>query len=446
MEMSRIRPASRATFLSRPFFNWVLCWIILANLAFAPMWLLGGPPRGAEIVATAILGLLVRRARIWVRYLAFGAGLALSLLSTVSALFNLSILSAIASLRFLGELRPSASTEYLVVAVLLVVTVLAAVRLLRRPMDFVAPWELLAAGGLIVMLAAADRIVSIGGAGSYGRTAPHGAPFASAVERSEAVVRLQGRNLVIVMVESLGMPRDPGLRAKRFARWRAHDIARRYDVSVGRVPFFGSTTRGEVRELCGRWGDYPELLDGGQDCLPARLAGRGYRTAAYHSFASDFFDRRDWYPNVGFRDRFFRDEMVAAGAAACPGVFPGACDRDVPGIIGARLRKTAEPQMIYWLSVNSHLPVPIDTSLGTEDCARFDRTLARDHPMSCRLFSLWADLDASLAAMLVDPRLPPTDVLIVGDHSPPFFNRTERLLYEPGVVPWVMLRHRDGHN
>jgi hypothetical protein len=44
--------------------------------------------------------------------------------------------------------------------------------------------------------------------------------------------------------------------------------------------------------------------------------------------------------------------------------------------------------------------------------------------------------------MLTDPDLPPTDVLIVGDHAPPFFDRSQRSQFDPERVPWVLLKHR----
>jgi hypothetical protein len=62
--------------------------------------------------------------------------------------------------------------------------------------------------------------------------------------------------------------------------------------------------------------------------------------------------------------------------------------------------------------------------------------------MICRLFSLWHQVDKSLAAMLTDPALPPTDVLIVGDHAPPLLDRSQRSQFDGGRVPWVLLKDR----
>ena len=45
--------------------------------------------------------------------------------------------------------------------------------------------------------------------------------------------------------------------------------------------------------------------------------------------------------------------------------------------------------------------------------------------------------------MAMDPNLPPTDFVIVGDHMPPFFNRDARLMFDDAHVPWLILRARD---
>ena len=70
----------------------------------------------------------------------------------------------------------------------------------------------------------------------------------------------------------------------------------------------------------------------------ARLAARGYRSEAWHSFDGRFFDRAAWYPNIGFAKLRFGPDLIQGGAAWCPGVFPGACDRDVPRQMTAALK------------------------------------------------------------------------------------------------------------
>jgi hypothetical protein len=430
--------------LDAAFITWALGWVLLPNLPFLAMWLVGGPPRVLEIFVTGLVGLLVRRAPFWVQFPVFLALLVASLMSFVSALFSLSIKSMFYSLRFVVELSPSASIEYVALAALLVFTLVGAWRVLRRPQGFDKPMLIVAAGALLFGLCAVDLWAQSSTRGSYRSAPPADAPFSSAVRQTgfDALAG-RGNHLLVVMVEALGLPRDPALQARLVQRWRQGDIARRYEVSTGSTPFWGSTTNGEMRELCGRWDNYHGLLEKSDPaCLPAKLVRQGYRTTAIHGFKNEFFGRTSWYPNVGFQRLVFREELVAQGVTGCGGVFPGACDRDVPALIGAQLKAAKEKQFVYWLTLNSHIPVPASESLGTKDCARFDPALARDHAMVCRLFSLWADVDAQLAKVLADPALPPTDILLVGDHAPPFFDRTQRSQFDGERVPWVLLKHK----
>ena len=438
------RPPRERPRLDAAFANWALGWVLLPNLPFLAMWLVGGPPRVLEIFITGLAGLLVRRAPFWVQFPVFVTLLTASLMSFVSALFSLSIKSMFYSLRFVVELSPSASIEYLALAALLAFTLVAAWKVLRRPQGFDRPLLIVGAGALLFGLCAVDLWAQSSTRGSYRSAPPADAPFSSAVRQTgfDALAG-RGNHLLIVMVEAMGVPRDPALQARLVQRWRQGDIARRYDVSTGSTPFWGSTTNGEMRELCGRWDNYHGLLENSDPtCLPARLARQGYRTTAIHGFKNEFFGRTSWYPNVGFQRLVFREDLVSRGVKGCGGVFPGACDHDVPALIGAQLKGAKEKQFVYWLTLNSHIPVPASESLGTQDCARFDPALARDHAMVCRLFSLWADVDAQLAKVLADPALPPTDILLVGDHAPPFFDRSQRSQFNGERVPWVLLKHK----
>jgi hypothetical protein len=424
--------------------NWALCWLLLPNLPFMAMWLIGGPPRLIEIFVTGFVGLLVRRASFRVQFPVFVLLLAASSMMFVSALFSLSPKAMFYSLGFVLELQPSASPEYAIVAGIIVLTLVLAWKCLRLKQGFDAPLHLVAAGAMLIALCGADLWVSAGTRGSYRGVPSADAPFSSATAQTGfEALGADGNHLLVVMVEAMGVPRDPALYAKLMRRWREADVARLYDVRIGSTPFWGSTTYGEMRELCGRWDDYHELVERkDRGCLPARLAARGYRTTAVHGFDDSSFQRTGWYPNIGFQQFLFRDDLIGQGTDTCGGVFPGACDRDVPALIGERLKRAKDKQFVYWLTLNSHIPVPSSEKLRTKDCARFDPALARDHAMICRLFSLWGDTNDALADMLTDPDLPPTDILIVGDHAPPFFDRSQRTQFDPERVPWVLLKHR----
>ena len=437
-----LRPVARGEWLRLG--RWLLVWVVLANAAFAALWLVGAPPRWAEIVAIGALGLAVRERAWWLRFAAFCAATAYSLLSFVAGLFNLVLSSLLHSLRFFVELDPTQSGEYLLGAGAVAVLIGLAGWTLRRPQAFADLRLVGIAIGAVALLAAADKAVNLGMRGHYNRTAGAGAPFTSAVAQSGFGVPAGAaqRNLMLVVVESLGEPAgNAEMERLLFARYRRPAVTERFELERGTTTYYHSTTSGEIRELCGRWGDYYDLLERDDSgCLPARLAREGFETSAYHSFTGQFFERSTWYPHVGFEHRVFGEELVAAGSRECGGVFPGACDRDVPRVLAARLKAAARPQFVYWLTLNSLLPVPPGRNLEVDHCERVSATLAARYPMICRQFAIWDALDAALVREITAPDFPPTDILIVGDHGPPYFDRQHRSQFASDRVPWLLLR------
>jgi len=356
--------------------------------------------------------------------------------------------SLLHSLKFFVEMNPSQSSEYMIGAGVIAAMIGAAFWRMKRPQGFTDLRIVFLAIAVVLALGQFDRWMGQGMRGHYKREAVAGAPFTSAVTLSGfgPAAGAPKRNLMIVIVESLGQPVDnPDMLNLLFARYRESDVTGRFTLTTGDTTYYNSTTAGEVRELCGRWGDYYDLLERRDDgCLPARLAREGYETSAYHSFAGAFFDRLTWYPHIGFQNRVFADELLPAGLSECGGVFPGACDREMPRVLAAKLKRGGDkPQFIYWLTVNSHLPVPPGENLDDDDCARISPKLAVEFPMVCRQFAIWHDIDAALAKEITAPDFPPTDILIVGDHMPPYFDRHTRSQFAPDRVPWLLLRWKE---
>ncbi|MBP6581479.1 MAG: sulfatase-like hydrolase/transferase, partial [Sphingorhabdus sp.] len=283
--------------------------------------------------------------------------------------------------------------------------------------------------------------------GHYKRIAPEGAYFSSGAVQSGIEARADGtRHIIVVMVESLGLPRgNAEMQRLLFAEYKNNPAIRaRYDLSQGHNPYYVSTTAGEVRELCGRWGDYYDLVDRkDSNCMPARLANRGYATHAMHSFIGSFFERDQWYPNIGFQKTEFGPLLIERGARNCGGVFAGACDRDVPQQMADMLKKATKPTFLYFLTVNTHLPVPPGMNLNNEDCERLSPKLEKAFPQICRQFVMWHDFNNAMVQEIVAKDFPAADILIVGDHMPPYFDRYHRSQFDPAHVPWLYLRHKD---
>lgn len=425
----------------RSWLNWLTCWLILPNLPFVPITLLGGPPRFPDVLACGIAGLVARRLPYAGRAALFVALITYLVLNFIARMFNMamSMLLSVAPLVF--DLKPAASLEYVAGGAILVLVVATGLWLLRRRGTFAQPKFLIGAVLGTVALAGADYTLSKDTMGAYARLAPGDAPFSSASTQSGFAALADGRtNVMIVMVEAMGEPRDPALRRQLDAMWMRRELDDRFEMVRGETPFYGSTTSGEMRELCDRWGNYDEITGPQPGCLPARLAKAGYETTSYHAFMASFFERDRWYPQIGLQQSVWGEDMLARGAQMCPNVFPGACDRDVPATIRRKLQGADKPQFIYWLTLNSHLPIVQNRELGTQDCKGVSPQVDRDLPMVCGLFAIWKSTSDALTRELARPDFPPTHVLIVGDHMPPFTHQKSRTQFESDRVPWILLR------
>ncbi|WEK47605.1 MAG: hypothetical protein P0Y56_04745 [Candidatus Andeanibacterium colombiense] len=422
--------------------RWPLFWLVVPNLALILMWPIGGPPMKPALLIFGWLALVVSQLPwTWFKRAVLFLMIAVTTVFYVCEMFNIHPLDIWLLPSFLKEIHPWQSWEYVLAgAVFLIAGGIALYQAPRVPRFRSIPSALLALLA-VFGLAGLDGIATAATRGSYHSAPLPGEPFSSATHSAGLQQPpADRRNVLLIVVEALGAPAGEVERGLFNADWNRPGWSGRYEVRHGTVPYYGSTTNGELRELCGVWGEYVRFDFAKADCMPARYGRAGYRTVAMHSFPGTFFDRDHWYPKLHFNERQFGAELRKAGARHCGGVFPGACDTDVPKQIAARLKAAKSPQFVYWLTLNSHLPVIADKALGTDHCDIGPRDWREDHPQICRMFLLHHRLADSIDAMAMDPTLPPTDILIVGDHMPPFFDRDGRMRFNGSQVPWIYLK------
>jgi hypothetical protein len=426
--------------------RWLLYWLLIPNAAIMLMWFVGGPPMDIALAIFGAVALGVAQASsIWAKRLVLLGMIAELNYYYVCAMFNLSPGNWSMLPGFVREVQPLRSPEYLVAAAVCVtVAVISLVKAPRVP-RFSTPLAYACGALFVVVLVGTDHQATAATRGSY-RTAPApGAVYTSAtLQAGLTMPRPDRRNVVVIVVEALGSPIDPEGKALFAADWNRAHWRSRYDVQNGKVPFYGSTTNGELRELCNKWGNYTDFDFARTDCLPKRFLRAGYETIAYHGFAKLMFDRDRWFPRMGLQHLSFGEELLDQGLSICPGVFPGACDTEIAPLIGKRLKQRGKPQFIYWMTLNSHLPVLKSEGLGTANCTLGSRGWADAHPQVCRLFLVHHHLADAIDALVMDKDLPPTDFVIVGDHVPPFFDRSSRSLFDNASVPWLALHYRGG--
>jgi phosphoglycerol transferase MdoB-like AlkP superfamily enzyme len=107
-----------------------------------------------------------------------------------------------------------------------------------------------------------------------------------------------------------------------------------------------------------------------------------------------------------------------------------------------RLKAAKKPTFLYWLTLNSHLPVPPGLNLDVDHCERVSPKLAIAFPQICRQFTIYNDIDVAMVKEITASDFPNSDILLVGDHMPPYFDRHHRTQYDAENVPWLYLRSK----
>lgn len=425
--------------------KWSLWWVLMPNLAIIAMWPIGGPAMASAMFICGILAVWISQQKSRPLRIAGMVGIfAYTLATYVTKSFNIGMDNAFRITQYVGEIDPVQSPEYLVAGAAVVVSFAFAMYFGSRTEAFTSRGQWIMAIAGVALLVNVDTVATAGTRGSYKASAPAGTPIDSAVLQTGVGPRtLKSRNLVLVMVESWGVPAHPEDQKINDSIWRAERWAAKYDVTKGTSLYFGSTTNAEVRELCGAWGDHITYDFANSHCLPEKFKEAGYGTYALHSFKGGFFDRISWYPMVGFDQLAFDQTLIARGAGFCDAVFAGACDQDVPRQIGKLLRESPhERNFVYWLTVNSHLPVDANPSLGTDRCDLGTPQWRENYPMLCRSYEVQKIAADALTEEIMSEKFPEADILIVGDHMPPFFQRGIRTRFDSGRVPYFYLRNR----
>lgn len=264
-------------------------------------------------------------------------------------------------------------------------------------------------------------------------------PFANPVAYREADAWMRehpDQSVLVVVVESMGLPKAQLVREWLRRQIDTERLNTRWAVQEVAEDFEGSTTRGELRTLCGVNGHYSRLTPvTAADCLPQRAVARGYKAVGLHGFTMSMFDRADWWPRIGLQPWDF-----GAGAAnsPCNDVFPGVCDARV--VEQALALVDAPKRFVYALTLDTHLPLPVHPDRLPTSLAQHCRDSLVPET-ACALVNNLGQVLAGLERGLGGLGSAPL-VVIVGDHAPPFVAAASREAFSATQVPLYLLRPR----
>lgn len=249
-----------------------------------------------------------------------------------------------------------------------------------------------------------------------------------------SLVSLESRfpkKIIYIIVESWGRAVDDSEYKSQTAALVENKNIRILDE--GLIRYEGGTVQGELRELCGivpisyAFASIPEKY--AHNCLPYKFKMEGYDTVALHGAHSGMYARDSWYPLIGFEETYFYNKPLA-NVRKCKG-FPGFCDVDLIPAVIERIQKS-DRIFFYWMTLNSH--VPYDSS----DLSSGDRSecgvLRIDEGARCNQFLLVKDLFDHLADALSKSEIHGLEVVLVGDHAPPFFSFNPDMMHALGVL------------
>ena len=405
---------------------------------------IGTPPRSVTIICYVLVAMFCRIGFVKFSIFFLLCLSAFDIAMTIGLMFSLSAIEIVAAAKYAQQLDMSSSPFYVLSGICFIASIFIYGYMLTQKRDVLKQANLFIVFLCLFAFVGLDRYLNTSPHYSLGTSYAEGSPFNSAILNSGFEEKLASTqpNVLIVMVEGLGRLVDDEQQSLVFAPLAGKAIEDRYVIERGSTSYYGSTTAGEMRELCGSRDSYLDLqtMSNKADCLPARLEKQGYETMAFHGFPPDIFERDTWYPQVGIEKLIWGNDILNKTEGVCGLVFRGACDVDIAPIVSDALHGEGSPRLVYWLTLNTHVPVRPDDVNPRFNCDANGGSFGNVDV--CRITSLWSDLMEQIAKVVVDPTLPPTAIMIVGDHAPPFWSRKARNAFRVGEVSWISLMPR----
>lgn len=233
-------------------------------------------------------------------------------------------------------------------------------------------------------------------------------------------------DVLFIVNESLGVPQDQVVLDEILSHlFKKNNFI--HDLKISKTGYVGPTVYGELRELCHSQPQNFNLKDlqiGFENCLPYLFKKQGYETKAIHGALGIMYDRKYWYPKVGFDQITFYESRQWERQCYS---FPGACDREIAQYIKNYFKDNNKFQFVYWLTLNSHSVYDErDIFYNVFDCKKFN---IQSNTESCRNLRLQAQFFYVLADLIKSIQVSKLEVVIVGDHAPVILNKREQDKY-----------------
>lgn len=241
--------------------------------------------------------------------------------------------------------------------------------------------------------------------------------------------------LLLVIAESWGLPKDSLVQQEILENLL--EQSSQYDYfEQGNFKTIGVTATGEIRELCKlhlhslRF--LASTITGFENCLPNQLKKQDYNIVYLHGNKSILYDRMHWYPLAGLDKIYFGEDI---GLPFNNRAETAPLDTDLLPFVAKQFKEN-DKLFLYWMTFTSHIPYyKADIKNKRLSC---DKHNIQSDTEACRNLMMHAQFFDNLAKLIQQPAMKGVEVIVVGDHTPPFIYPAESQNYfVKDYVPWL---------
>lgn len=239
--------------------------------------------------------------------------------------------------------------------------------------------------------------------------------FYSNISEYTDKVSSKKKNVVLVIVESMGYANDRSIQDFLLEPLTNTKLKEDYYIYSDFLDALqGSTVTSEFRELCGVYKNDFRNIRKKSACAPEIFNTIGYNTIAAHPFKGGYFNRRSWWPAIGFKETYFMNSIDNKEFKKCVGAYRSFCDDQFFKKILETVIETNDLFFLYYLSIEGHLPTKFPNE---EDLNKCISEIKRDKSY-CGNLLVNKSFIQTIVESATELGILDIDFYIVGDHSP----------------------------
>lgn len=258
---------------------------------------------------------------------------------------------------------------------------------------------------------------------------------------------------LVIILESWGFLED--FNYGEMTNYLQKSLTPNYIITFNTTSFTGSTTYGEMRELLNSYGSYRYFI-GNKSDIKGKISSifniksyNKYNTIACHSYSGAMFYRKKWWRNIGIENSYFSEDIMFENRSKSilnTETSFNSVNDEVSYDFISKKSLGKNKVFAYLLTVNTHLPFRYEYNNGTfYDFKSINGKTSNDLFLnySKNISQQQKRIFQQIAYFVSKINLDHWDeVLIVGDHPPPFPDIVDRKMFSQKVVPYLFVKKK----